>query len=271
MQITGLPPDNVTISTRHTEQGSISPKKISDNASPNRTRLIRLRRGIFFKGTGTGNTTLATSRCACMRVRTASANRATWSKAAEPPLPSPPRRAALAANPPRPLGNRTHPHILEPLGPKEPLAAQVVHGCGPVLVPVVVGHVFAAVGAPLKHKKSVHRRSSSTYIGVIEGKLGFLIVLFIFFDIYRHFFFFPLQNFCHLLSLCVSRFRFTSLGRGTGHKLSPPTRPTSPPTHPRPAAKKLRTERLTRLQRRPPLGGRVAWNGARGKASSEHG
>jgi len=44
----------------------------------------------------------------------------------------------------------THPHELQPLGPQEPLAAQVVNGDCVVLVPEVVGHVHPAVTPPLK-------------------------------------------------------------------------------------------------------------------------
>ena len=49
-----------------------------------------------------------------------------------------------------PFPIRTHPHVLQPLGPQEPLAAQVVHGDGVVLVPVVVGHVHSPVTSPLR-------------------------------------------------------------------------------------------------------------------------
>ena len=186
----------------------------------------------FLQRYRTGNITPTTRQgalaCACRPPRPTA-------RVAQGGRASPRRRAALAANPPRALGNRTHPHILEPLGAKEPLAAQVVHRRGPVLVPVVVGHVFAAVGAPLKHQKACTDEAVARIQELfVEGNWGSYRSVFSWGG-YRYFFFF---KYCHLLCLCMSRFRFMSLERCHWYRaraLSPPTRSAHPLTHARPA------------------------------------
>ena len=119
--------------TDHTDQGSIFPENLDHQVRiDHRFEMCNNHQGKGWKyHPHTSRATMRADRLAQPR---------TWSKAAMPA--SVMSRASCHSTGAR---KQTHPHVLKPLRPKEPLAAQVVYGRGPVLVPVVVGHVLAAV------------------------------------------------------------------------------------------------------------------------------